>query len=63
MVNWLSHYHQEAVGFSYIYNKVLFIPEWGGGGTTTPFCFKQPNIAAFMPELPQNNVIFFPFDF
>lgn len=28
MVNWLSHYHQEAVGFSY--DKVLFIPEQGG---------------------------------
>lgn len=29
MINWLSHYHQEMVGFSYIYNKVLFIPQWG----------------------------------
>lgn len=52
MINWLGHYHQEVVGLSYIYNKVLFIAEWGGNGEKTPFfCFKQPDLAAFLPEL------------
>lgn len=52
-MGWLSHYHQEMVGFSGVSNKVLFIPEWGGGEEeSTPFCFKESNTAAFMSELP-----------
>lgn len=39
VINWLGHYHQEVVGSSYIYNKVLFITEWGEMEKNTPFLF------------------------
>lgn len=63
VINWLGHYHQEEVGSSYIYNKMLFITEWGEMGKKHPFFVLKSLISQLFCWNWREKCYFFPFSF